>query len=54
MQSSVKETQQATMNGVREREKFTLQLVYRDAQGRVMRTEEYSSREFVPVLPKKP
>jgi hypothetical protein len=33
---------------------FTVQLVYRDAQGRVTRTEEYSSREAVPVFPKKP
>lgn len=33
---------------------FTVQLVYRDAQGRVMRTEEYSSREFEPVFPDMP
>jgi hypothetical protein len=33
---------------------FTVQLVYRDAQGRVTRTEEYSSREPVPVFPEKP
>lgn len=33
---------------------FTVQLIYRDAQGRVMRTEEYSSREFIPVFPEKP
>jgi hypothetical protein len=31
---------------------FTVQLVYRDAQGRVTRTENYSSREFEPVFPK--
>ncbi len=29
---------------------FTVQLVYRDAQGRVTRTENYSSREFEPVF----
>jgi hypothetical protein len=29
---------------------FTVQLVYRDAQGRVTKTENYSSREFEPVL----
>jgi hypothetical protein len=28
---------------------FTVQLVYRDAQGRVTKTENYSSREFEPV-----
>jgi hypothetical protein len=28
---------------------FTVQLVYRDAQGHVTRTEEYSSRQFIPV-----
>jgi len=33
---------------------FTVQLVYRDAMGRVTRTEEYSSREFEPVFPEKP
>ena len=33
---------------------FTVQLVYHDAQGRVTRTEEYSSRELIPVLPRKP
>jgi hypothetical protein len=32
---------------------FTVQLVYRDSQGRVPRTENYSSREFDPVFPKK-
>lgn len=31
---------------------FTMQLVYRDAQGRVTRTENYSSRELVPILPR--
>ncbi len=31
---------------------FTVQLVYRDAQGRVTRTENYSSRESEPVFPK--
>lgn len=31
---------------------FTVQLVYRDAQGRVTRTENYSSREWEPVFPK--
>lgn len=30
---------------------FTVQLVYRDAQGHVIRTENYSSREFDPVFP---
>ena len=29
---------------------FTVQLVYRDAQGRVTKTENYSSREFEPVF----
>jgi len=29
---------------------YTVQLVYRDAQGRVTRTEEYSTREFRPVF----
>jgi hypothetical protein len=33
---------------------FTVQLVYRDAQGRVTRTEEYSTREFRPVFLEKP
>ncbi len=34
---------------------LTVQLVYRDAQGRVSRTENYSSREFIPVFgPTKP
>jgi hypothetical protein len=33
---------------------YTVQLVYRDAQGRVTRTEDYSSREFIPFFPKKP
>lgn len=33
---------------------FTVQLIYRDAQGRVSRTEEYSSREFIPVFHEKP
>ena len=33
---------------------YTVQLVYRDAQGYVTRTENYSSREFEPVFPKKP
>ena len=33
---------------------FTVQLIYRDAQGRVTRTENYSSRELIPVLPGKP
>ncbi len=33
---------------------FTIHLVYRDAQGRVTRTEEYSSRESFPVFPEKP
>jgi len=32
---------------------FTLQLIYRDAQGRVTRTENYASREFDPVFPDK-
>lgn len=32
---------------------FTVQLVYRDEQGRVMRTENYASREFEPVFPQK-
>jgi hypothetical protein len=31
---------------------FTVQLVYRDGQGHVTRTENYSNREFEPVLPK--
>ncbi len=31
---------------------FTVQLVYRDEQGRVTRTENYASREFDPVFPK--
>ena len=31
---------------------FTVQLVYRDAHGRVTRTENYSSREWDPVFPK--
>lgn len=31
---------------------FTVQLVYRDVQGRVTRTDNYSSREFDPILPK--
>jgi hypothetical protein len=31
---------------------FTVQLIYRDAQGRVTRTENYSTREFEPVLQK--
>jgi hypothetical protein len=30
---------------------FTVQLVYRDAQGRITRTEEYSTREFIPLFP---
>ena len=29
---------------------FTVQLVYRDSQGRVSRTENYSSREFEPLV----
>lgn len=29
---------------------FTVQLVYRDDQGRITRTENYSSREFAPVI----
>ncbi len=33
---------------------FTVQLIYRDARGHVSRTEEYSSREFIPVSPEKP
>jgi len=33
---------------------YTVQLVYRDAQGRVTRTEEYATREFRPVFPEKP
>jgi hypothetical protein len=33
---------------------YTVQLVYRDAQGRVARTEEYSTREFRPVFLEKP
>lgn len=31
---------------------FTVQLVYRDAQKRVTRTENYSSRELEPIFPK--
>jgi hypothetical protein len=31
---------------------FTVQLVYRDAQGHVVKTENYSGREFVPILTK--
>ena len=31
---------------------FTVQLVYRDEQGRVTRTDNYASREFDPVFPK--
>ena len=31
---------------------FTVQLVYRDAQEHVTRTENYASRELVPILPK--
>jgi len=31
---------------------FTVQLVYRDTQGRVTRTENYSCRESEPVFPK--
>lgn len=31
---------------------FTVQLVYRDAQGHVTRTENYASREYEPVFPK--
>ena len=31
---------------------FTVQLVYRDAQGHVVRTENYASREYEPVFPK--
>lgn len=31
---------------------FTVQLVYRDAQGHVTRTENYSSREWEPIVPK--
>jgi len=31
---------------------YTIQLVYRDVRGNVARTENYSSREFEPVLPK--
>ena len=30
---------------------FTVQLVYRDAQGRITRTENYASRELFPTLP---
>jgi hypothetical protein len=30
---------------------FTVQLVYRDAVGRTIKTENYSSREFIPLLP---
>ena len=33
---------------------YTVQLVYRDAQGRVTRTEEYATREFRPVFLEKP
>jgi hypothetical protein len=33
---------------------YTVQLVYRDAQGRVMRTEEFATREFRPVFPEMP
>lgn len=31
---------------------FTVQLIFRDAQGKITRTENYSSREFDPVWPK--
>jgi hypothetical protein len=31
---------------------YTVQLIYRDGQGRVMRTENYSAREFQPDSPK--
>jgi len=33
---------------------YTVQLVYRDAQGRVTRTEEFATREFRPVFPERP
>jgi hypothetical protein len=33
---------------------FTVQLLYRDAAGRTTKTEDYSSREFIPVLPEVP
>ncbi len=31
---------------------FTVQLIYRDKMGHVIRTDNYSSREFLPVSPK--
>jgi hypothetical protein len=33
---------------------FTVQLIYRDAQRRIARTENYSSKEFLPNLPAVP
>jgi hypothetical protein len=29
---------------------FTIQLIYRDSQGNITKTENYSSREFIPII----
>ena len=33
---------------------FKIQLIYRDDRGEVIRTENYSSRELIPILPALP
>jgi hypothetical protein len=33
---------------------FTIQLIYRDNHGQVKNTENYSSREYIPILPALP